>query len=240
MKTHIYKLASFLLVALLLGFSGLKAAIDPAATNVSASGLVAGSTHTVQDMHYGTAPGTWAFQNVGTTASVMIGVNPNYYQQVTGYGNIDFNLKVETFNATGALIARTYPTLTVNPNTNQTGPHRQLHLLTVNGAYRISVQILTIRIGASNVIPPANMFMKLNINAERYYDFTETNTITGLSHKLWNLNGASPVAINSPNIDLAYTNGHEIEISWSAMPGAEEYQLEWTYVNNYDEDAGQY
>ncbi len=240
MKLSLFKTLFSLFTFLFFSFSGIKAAIDPAVTTVPASGLIAGATFAVQDIHYGTPQGSWNFQNVGTEASVMLSVDPNYYDQVTGYGDVDFRLQVETFGATGSLLTRTYPTLTLNPNTSQTGPHRQLHLFTVNGAYRISVRILSIRKGSVNVTPPANMFMELNINAERYYNFLETNTVTGLSHKLWNLNGATPVAINSPVIDQAYSNGHEMEISWSAMPGAEEYQLEWTYLNNYDDVAGQY
>src|SRR5690606_12258375 len=187
-------------------------AIEPVTTPVQASALTTGSNHYVQDGKYTymtTTAQPWTFVNANSIATVAIVVDPNYYQQISGYGDINFTLKIYAYNATGALMpSPTSATLTINPNTSQAGVHRQLHLFNFTGAYKVRVQIQSIKQNGVNVTPPPNMYMKLNIEAERYYNFNEASIIT-VNHKLWNLSGTTPIPINSPVKDNEYSNADE-------------------------------
>ena len=209
---------------------------------VNAPSLTPLSYHIVTDNEFTnmtTNPSSsWGFTNIGVTNTVAIGYDVNYYQKISGYNDIDFNLRLRKKDENGTLTTEDI-TLTVNPNSNQTQRHRQLHLYKFSGAYKVNVLILSIKSNGANITPPPNMYMELTISSERYYDFNPGNVPTSLSHSLLDLS-ANPQTIASTNVNTAYAQADEMEISWNSLAGAEEYELEWTYVNNYKKDSGQY
>jgi hypothetical protein len=75
-------------------------------------------------------------------------------------------------------------------------------------------------INTTNV--PANIFLELQYDAERYY---------GL-----NTSAALPYA-NANDFQIQYltgpTTGNEIELKWSRIEGAEEYDLEWLWLDEF-------
>lgn len=75
-------------------------------------------------------------------------------------------------------------------------------------------------IGGSNV--PANLYLELQTDAERYYDL--------------NSSAALPYSASSA-ITLSYlsgsSTGNVIEVNWQRIAGAEEYDLEWLWLDEY-------
>ncbi len=84
------------------------------------------------------------------------------------------------------------------------------------------IRIITGSITTSVTELPKNVFLDGDIIVNRVADFTTESTtpVSLLTPELWDLDcDATPDAIH---------------ISWGTMPTAIEYQLEWTFVNNYD------
>ncbi|HSH67609.1 MAG TPA: hypothetical protein VLB84_17845 [Bacteroidia bacterium] len=87
------------------------------------------------------------------------------------------------------------------------------------GASWMSIEVKSLVItGASP--SQCNLSLEAEIEAERYYKFDPQLIPTSLGHR---------------STDLASTG--ELEIYWDFIPGAEEYDLEWLYINNYDSDS---
>jgi hypothetical protein len=73
-----------------------------------------------------------------------------------------------------------------------------------------------------NYLPP-NVYLDADIRLQRYYDFTSTAN-TGIV--------TSDIQNTALDIDCD-TRPDELNISWSGETGAEQYDLEWTFVNDY-------
>jgi RHS repeat-associated protein len=71
---------------------------------------------------------------------------------------------------------------------------------------------------------PSNLYVYADLFVNRVYDFT------GQISSVPNLLGLSAQEFVDTDCDQ---HADELKISWDPIPGAEEYQLEWTYVNNY-------
>ncbi|MBN8641156.1 MAG: thrombospondin type 3 repeat-containing protein [Flavobacteriales bacterium] len=63
---------------------------------------------------------------------------------------------------------------------------------------------------------PGNLELKASFESERYYSLTTSNT---------------------PQLNVVQnTTNNTIDFSWNSIQGAEEYELEWTWVDNYSTD----
>lgn len=95
----------------------------------------------------------------------------------------------------------------------------------VNG-YKIKMILDSVFINGvySNTLPEY-VYLESNIFITRYYQFTGTQPTIS--------------SVDTLNTDCDITNTiDELEVHWSTVSGAEEYQLEWTYVNNYGATVG--
>ena len=91
-------------------------------------------------------------------------------------------------------------------------------------AYKITYIINSISINGkpSNVLP-ANLYLDADIQINRYYDFS-----SDISNKII----VQPVQALDVDCDPS-ANPDELLLTWNTMPGVENYELEWTYVNDY-------
>ncbi|MCD6018562.1 MAG: repeat-associated core domain protein [Bacteroidetes bacterium] len=87
--------------------------------------------------------------------------------------------------------------------------------------YKVKMIIDSIFInGVYTTTLPEYVFLESNIYITRYYQFAGTHPTIS--------------SIDELNTDCdAGNNVDELQVNWSTIIGAEEYQLEWTYVNNY-------
>jgi len=76
---------------------------------------------------------------------------------------------------------------------------------------------------------PSNLYVYADLFVNRVFDFSANTNII-------------PVLNNTTSQTLIDTDCDQfmdkVKISWDPIPGAEEYQLEWTFVNSYGEQSG--
>lgn len=84
--------------------------------------------------------------------------------------------------------------------------------------------------GTSTTTLPANLTLKLDLYVDRYYDFAGTAvTITTISEGMLR---TAPIDLDCDGVS------DEWPIMWTPVVGAEEYQVEWAYVNYYGDTPG--
>lgn len=102
------------------------------------------------------------------------------------------------------------------------GTYKDREVFTFEGGYDVTVKILSIKnvLTGANVTDPDDIFYLENrIESERYYTFNYLQSISTATAQ--------------------YDASHnQIHIHWPFFKGAEEYDLEWTFVNNYDGTTG--
>jgi RHS repeat-associated protein len=105
---------------------------------------------------------------------------------------------------------------------------RDKQSLNLKGLEKYSAEITDIKVnGVSNTILPANLFLDLDLYVDRYYDFITSSTLDNYIKK-------QPIDEDCDGIpDI-------LRLYWGSLDGAEEYQLEWTYINDYDFNLGSY
>ncbi|MBK8705987.1 MAG: hypothetical protein IPN33_22150 [Saprospiraceae bacterium] len=176
---------------------------------------------------------TGPFVDVAVKNKITLGIDHQNMTFITLAGDIKVRIKLEEWavsNTTTTPSSTTYPDLTINyqPFSN-TVPYIDKSVFTFNGAYKFRITIDAI---TQNGIPittlPANVFIDADIMVERYGDFSINSTLTI----------ASPVSA-SKTLDLNCDGiFDELVLFWTPMAGAEEYHLEWTFVNDYDLPLG--
>jgi len=87
---------------------------------------------------------------------------------------------------------------------------------------------------------PANVYMEAELIVERYYEIDGHEPLVGARLIEYDEAGdpypvSTIVSYNVPGTitDNNNNNGQELEVVWDYIEGAEEYELEWTWVDNY-------
>ncbi len=117
-----------------------------------------------------------------------------------------------------------------NNQVSSSGPTTEIDLdaFNLSNSYQCLVTISAVRIYNSYVSTtpiagtnvPANLYLELQYDAERYYDL--------------NTSAAAPYTSNSAltvNYLSGTSTGNEFEVKWLRIPGAEEYELEWLWLD---------
>lgn len=173
-----------------------------------------------------------------STATVSVGVDRLINTQVNASGPVKLVLQIRGYEAGSSthFIQEDVEFIVDHRNTI-TGNRDVLQTYSINGVYKVGVKVLSLKIGATNINCPANVFVKVGIESRR----NPTLSLSGLnlSHTLLDLN-ASPQAITGTNINTSYPLADEMLVSWNSVDAAVLYELEWTYVNNYKSGVGTY
>ncbi|MBS1650940.1 MAG: hypothetical protein JSU07_02925 [Bacteroidetes bacterium] len=101
----------------------------------------------------------------------------------------------------------------------------------LTNGYKITMTVDSIWVnGASVKTLPRYVSVESEINMDRYYDFSSPSLTTV------NMTGITPLDDDCDGIM------DEVKVNWASSPSivAEEFQLEWTYVNNYNSIGGSY
>jgi hypothetical protein len=142
----------------------------------------------------------------------------NVYQSAAYTVNVELSVKYYTWSFfTHAFVAHTVtpnPILTVSYN--PAGPYqdKSIYQLPVGGN-QMDVKILNITSSASAATK--NLALDCELQMKRFYKFNQAQL---------------PSIGNNP-----LSSRGELEVYWGFVPGAEEYELEWTHINNYNEDG---
>ncbi|MBI4929917.1 MAG: hypothetical protein HY841_04080, partial [Bacteroidetes bacterium] len=175
---------------------------------------------------------TGSFADIKVEDIIMLAVDPHYPQFFSAPMDVKVTFQITTFDPNDN-VNPTQPspvTLEVkyHPFDNLEYRDKEVHRFT--NVYKYTVTITDIQVSTDGGLSyqyqttlPANLYIDACVNVERYYDFSFQSSI--------------PIILNSiDSIDLDCDSKYdELEISWPTKPGAEEYQLEWTFVNDYNQ-----
>lgn len=156
-------------------------------------------------------------------AMLTFGVN-HHYETYFDEATIEITLTVKLYY-NGALTS-TLPGVIMEIKNQSSGTltFGDKQILTYDGADKIEANITEIKVNnvAQNNLP-ANLFLQADVFVDRIYDFTPQTSITP----------AFPAQAATDDLDCDGTLD-QLTISWPAIDGAEEYQLEWFHINDID------
>ena len=228
-KTILLKL---LLLLLLTGtISGkLWAAKETYNARISGTQLQQNALVMVKDNKYdymlghATGKSSWdsKFANKNVYNRITLGINPYSSSALPSTFSLTVTLKVEYY--TWDYTNHTFVKNTLTPNVSlaidysSTGPYKDKSVYQFAGGNRMNVTILSVSGSTSQV--PSFVTLDCDLIIERY-TILDTETITTFSR------------VN----DLSSQSG-EVEVCWNVLPGAESYDFEWTYINDFDPSNG--
>ncbi|MBS1652274.1 MAG: hypothetical protein JSU07_09720 [Bacteroidetes bacterium] len=146
--------------------------------------------------------------------------------------SLSVKVTVKRWDALNNPLPTTLKKLSIKINNKLNQPLLEQSILKLTNGYKVEVIIDSIWLNNVSVRTlPKWCSVESEINMDRYYDFSSSAN-TGV-----NMTGISPI---DNDCDLVID---EVQVNWqmsnlSFIP--EEYQVEWTYVNNYAAGAGTY
>lgn len=167
-----------------------------------------------------------SFADYSVVDKITLGVDHMNMTYITTPGDIVVTLKLDQWNSAGVL-STSYPVLTLKYQPfNPTFPYVDKSVFKFNNAYKMTVTIQSITVaGSSTTTLPANLYIDADILLERYTTFATAT---------------SPISIAAPVVTDLDCDGinDEIQLNWAPTVGVEEYELEWTFVNDYPTTSG--
>lgn len=118
---------------------------------------------------------------------------------------------------TDAFVAQSPVTQTLSIDYSSSDPYKAADIYQFEDAHRLVIEVTGIETGLAGGVPE-NLYIKGEIAVQRNYNFDPGEDILSnytLSHN-----------------DL-YDEEGALEVYWEPVDGAEAYDLEWTYINNY-------
>jgi RHS repeat-associated protein len=130
---------------------------------------------------------------------------------------VEIYVQIKGWDTANAVIVNVTETLKVhyNPVVNTTELDRAIYAC--YGVRKLSARITSIKINGvpqmdTSDVMPENIYLRTSLEVERYAVFNTATTCT--------------TAVNSLDANMQ-------NVSWIAIAGAEEYDLEWTYIDQY-------
>ena len=191
-------------------------------TPVSGSPLIVKNTASSFLESYIVPPSTGlSFVDVSQKALLTFGVD-HHYGVYMSESTTEITVDVKLFPISGSPILQTV-TMTVSNLPQSMLAFKDKQTLTFDGYVRIEAQITEIKVdGVAQNHLPQNLYLQGDVIVDRIYDFTpEATTIPTFVSSL--------PAEQDMDCDEVVD---QITIAWNPIIGAEEYQLEWTYINN--------
>ncbi|MCO6175372.1 DUF6443 domain-containing protein [Flavobacterium sp. NRK F10] len=118
-----------------------------------------------------------------------------------------------------------------NPNSsfNSGTNFSDLSFLKVDNRYGLQVSVTNVEIkdvptGTISSLIPDNLYISGGFVAKRFYEITQQTPVINASETFYTYSGGTAIP-------------SELVLSWNTLPGAIEYELEWTWVDNYS-DSG--
>jgi photosystem II stability/assembly factor-like uncharacterized protein len=199
---------------------------------LTGTSIVANAIFSQSDIRFGFAPDGYADKTA--IASVELYINQAQLSAKTinkkfGY---EVDLSISFYNNLGQLI-NTSPllkTLKVSYSTTTQQLEDDIDMVTMKGAYQVKATVNKVRVTeiVNEVVQvlsdpmPSFVSLRATTEVERYYDFNATIVPfapSGLTHNYIQAN-------------------NQLEIYWPYLIGAEDYELEYTYIDDYLDATG--
>jgi RHS repeat-associated protein len=164
------------------------------------------------------------FKDKSVTDIVTLAVNHQSTLFLPTAGNIIVGLRVDKWDKNNVSMGFDSPFLELKyqpfPASGQ--PYVDKSVFKFNGAYKYTITVQSMTFNGSAITNlPNNLFISTDILLERYINFS-----SAVSTEI----GMLPYV--ERDLDCDGIND-ELELKWSTLAGAEEYQLEWAFVNDY-------
>ncbi|MEP5071967.1 MAG: LamG-like jellyroll fold domain-containing protein, partial [Crocinitomicaceae bacterium] len=222
---HIIILFSFLLISLV---TQAKKEIYTQRINGEAYNNGA-STFTIQDgKYFEVINGNGNFVVSNVSAFVKLGIEEGITEYAQSAFDITIGVSVTPYNSYGVAVTPvTFDLQIVYDPSSSTMNDIILAVKRINNYHRLDVEITAVNItGGAATDLPLNSFMEVELEVERYYELDEYAVFEPgylLNDEFLDINGDS--------------KEDELSFYWNYIEGAEFYELEWTFVNNYNQDG---
>ncbi|OFY82815.1 MAG: hypothetical protein A3F72_01650 [Bacteroidetes bacterium RIFCSPLOWO2_12_FULL_35_15] len=208
---------------MLFSCGAIKAGTETVGTPISGSQIVNFASVFVQDNSYPNVEVSGLTKVANASSKVIFSIDNASNLYYNSSNTVKLGLKIYSFDKNG--IAQVLPNIIeLEVGYSPTGVYKDKSAYVVNGSHKITAVIQYI-VDANNVVIPVgsipqNLRLEVEQTTERYYLFSTSTAPTSV---------ASALIVGTSN---------ELNIHWNVQPGAEEYELEWTYVNDYGETLG--
>lgn len=202
----------------------VKAGVETTGTRISGDQIIPGATKSAQDNN--PQPPNLAMV-AHATGRVIFSIDQGSDLYVNAAYTVKLGLQITSLDINSAQqIINTELIVNYDPAIS----HQDKSVYVVDGSHSITAEITYVHDGSGTPITPLtsipqNLSLEVEQSTERYYYFDPTVATTYPS--------SSPPPISKNLV----TTSNELEIYWDVIPGAEEYELEWTYVNDYKDDG---
>lgn len=176
------------------------------------------ATLIVKDDKFNQLQSTPGLVNKNVINTVTLGIDPSttIFHSTTFTITVDVDVRYLDENYSWHSIG--IKTLTVDYDPSNGTSYLDKDVLTFTGGHYVEIKVLSINDGGPLSVAPDDIYLDGTIKIERYYQFSSQDIpdYTQIEHQ------------------LSHANSRELIVTWDNIEGAEEYDLEWTWVNNYD------
>ncbi len=164
--------------------------------------------------------------DLGNQGVVTVGIDHHYPAVVAPY-QLKLGVEVKSYSATGTLISTNTHIFNVAYAPDDSTTFRDRMVIVVNSnAYSYTSKIVSIeKNGMAETVVPENVYIQSDLFINRLSDYTSSAS---------NAPSVLPYVLLDTDSDGVMD---EIEIKWLSQFGAEEYQLEWAFVNDYKDES---
>jgi hypothetical protein len=223
MNIAYYRLSGCCLLGILIGcilFSSSARANDGVFKNsLTGAGLTTGASLVVEDSEYNLMKNNPAWVSQFTNKAVdnyvklsVDGVSTTSYQ-----GEVLLNISYHVYDAIAEQFDILVMQKTLQVDFNSNGSYKDQSIIRFSGGNYLDVEVVSVTL--SPAVVDATLTLEAGMEVERYFVFDVSET---------------PVILNDNQFVISRG---ELEVNWNPILSAEEYDLEWTYINNYDTDG---
>jgi len=173
-------------------------------------------------------PSSYNYRDYNVDDIITLGIDHNNLRYYPDSMTCQVALILYPFDKNGVGKAPIHETLSVRYTPFTYTTYRDKAAFVFKNAYKVIVQIQSIITNTAGVITdtlPDNVYLDADIQLQRYYDYT---TI-----------GLTPTTVYAPDsiVTDCGAKADVINVAWNTQVGAEQYDLEWTFVNDYDSNS---
>ena len=167
---------------------------------------------------------------------VLLGIDEKHLMDYAGSDFLDITVKVSitSFNANGDEIGTEPQELQINGNLSSTGSatiNSDIFRMYNINYFDVKVDEIIVNNQIFTGVLPNFVYLESGFYAERYYEMVSSPPNLNVSIIDYEGNPSQMEISNNGGLTNSVTD--ELEFSWGYIPGAEYYELEWTWVDNF-------
>jgi hypothetical protein len=204
------------------------AGVEVYTSQIKGSEIFSGRTMDIYDHKYSQMETSVAwknqFTNVKTSNRLILSFDEGSTKKIPANftAKVVAELTYYSYNNSSNVFTSHVMQQTLEINYDETKNFQHKSLIQFEGGHGLSVKIISVTTNQSNYVAPLKL--EGQVEVLRYYRFDVTKAVSNLKK------------IDLDNGSTIETNRGELEVYWDFMPGAEEYELEWTHISDYKGD----